>query len=344
MITRIKLDFYDIEKFGYYKYGEENPECGSCSEILNNLKVWTNGLDIAKTNVFANSDANSAIKHAYCAAILDNPRNGSFLLNLWNEIPNDKGKIMSLNSSDTVGNGTINTTNVPAGSIPGVPTYFWFLPSKKLFACVKLDDAIFSGKNEMEKYILGFMLFHSKYVNEIDESSESDYEKHKFVFSQNGENIKLYPKFKSKLAVSKTNTEYLINNVEKIRGIIRKECVSLRNHEKLSLINRIAQFMQLQELQESDSKIRYKFEYDYSPTLEEIKNIIEHSQSFDFNNEDMGFKLRNDKIIWLSNSVCKTEDVLDVDYRNQMPVLQSLYEAREQNRENFLAKVNRSNE
>lgn len=128
-------------------------------------------------------------------------------------------------------------------------------------------------------------------------------------------------------------------NYSKIKKIIKKETISLNNTPKKSILNRLRSFFLLPPLPKSDKKVKYRYEIESTLTKDELNNII---SSYDYRNhkyEDIAFCFDSNKKIWLSQTACKIEDKLDIEFNKQTPNLQSLFDAIEQQRDNFLSKI-----
>ena len=339
METKVKLDFYNIESFGYYKKNEIEPKFGYCSDILNQLKIWLNGKNISQTNTFTNSDQESAVLQVYCPELLNNTAKSSFLLHLWNEIPNDGNTVQSLNGDKPVGSVNVESANVPDGGIPGFPTYFWFLPEQRLFACVRINESLQIGRGDMEKYIIGFMKKYSKYVRLI--KSEDNPETKHILFAENEDaNPRyLYPKFNSRLSKHKTKIQELRQKCSKIMKIIKKETISLNDTQKRKRFNLFKSFLSLAPSPKSEKEVKYRYELNTTLTTKELNNIINSYDYRNYKKEDIAFCFDSNKKIWLSQTVCKIEDKLDIEFNKQTPSLQSLFDALEQQRDSYLSLI-----
>lgn len=339
MEAKVKLDFYNIENFGYYKKKEKVPEFGYCADILNQLKIWLNGKNISQTNTFTGAGEESAVLQVYCPQLLNNSTKSSFFLNLWNETTNDNGSVQSLQGNEPVGSINVEDTNIPEGGIPGFPTYFWFLPEKNLFACVRINESLQTGRKDMEKYILGFMKKYSNYVRPIE--SEDNQEDIHILYSESKDSEPhfLYPRFTSRQSWHKTKIQELQQNYFRIKKIIKKETISLSNTPKRNKFNWFRRSLELSSVTSSNKKVKYRYEIESSLTQQELNNIIASYDYRNYKNEDIAFCFDSNKKIWLSQTICKVETQLDVDFNRKTPNLQSLFEAIEQQRDSFLSKI-----
>lgn len=346
--VKVKLDFYDISIFGYTQRGEEEVLFGESTDILLNLKLWLKEKKIRQTKTFKyKSRSDSNLLGVYCPILLNDPAKKSFFMMLWNEIPNEDGAIASLNGEEKVGEYSLDNTDVPSGNIPGFGTYFWFMPEHKIVVAIRINEELHLGREAMGCYILGFMKNNSPYVRhqEIVENGET-VTKVRYALDSGSEAQYLVPRFETRPARNKTQVELLRKCCGSIRKGIRKEVVSLKNPSDRGFINYFLRRIKAYDLPEkaSEKQIKYRYEFDFQPSLEELNHIIENHKTVLSSYDDLGFKRTgSNETIWLSSILCKTDDILEVAYSEDGKTLdaQSFYEAVEQQKAKYLAVVKR---
>ena len=131
MYRTARLDFYRITRCGYYNHGVHQ-FCG-LRNALGDLHRWIDGdkPKISSTQTFTPSDG-SQIRPVYAYEMSQHLRPRSFLLTTWNKDESPEGKMAAVYGDQPTGNADVDARNVEPGTIPGFPTYFWFIPDRNL--------------------------------------------------------------------------------------------------------------------------------------------------------------------------------------------------------------------
>lgn len=329
MNENVKVQFYRITKFGYYRYGQNEPEFGSASEILDELFSWVrrNDKTLAETCTYEPEDGEDEYK-SFCFDLVKNNQTGDFVIVTWNETPTNDGRVVTVDGSQTVGNVDINFTDLPEGSIPGYATYFWFIPDHNVFASIRFHHSLLIGKKSLDRYLKEFAAKFTSFVV----TEETDEEIEILGYSDNDdETHHLTADFKSYLFTKPGQVDYILHNIENIKKIIRKNELN----PQVALDRNIWQkFLEKLNVSHQNNilteEVKIKYEVPFSPNIEEVNAIIEdwndhHESKWD----DIGFKFESDnQIQWLSHSVAKDEFELDVTRDNEEIVdAQSLLDA-----------------
>lgn len=336
---KIKLDFYDILSLGYAEFNSNTIKFGNCASILSDLSVWLNDKKIRETNTFTPKPS-SNLDGVYCVKLSNNPAKSSFLLTIWNEIPNKDGSVSSVGGDKPVGNYEINNTSVPEGFIPGFPTYFWFMPELKIFVSVRINETLQIGKDAMMNYILGYMGNYSTHVVELEDGTRQ------YAENDDCEACSMTPVFKSKQIRNAPRIEYIKSCQSKIRKLIRKEIVSLKNPTKKRVIHKLTTWLGIPEptMLSEEKEIKYRYELDYSPSMGELETMIAECTETTDGYSDLGFLITcSNTPIWLNTVLCKTDDEILIEFKedNQTIDTDHLFELLEQKRASYLAQIKR---
>ena len=153
-----KLNFYSVNKCGYYKHGASEAIFGNLPIILSQLRNWATQpqfcLDSTCTFSLTENDGDSL--RVFCFDILPNNANGDYFLTTWNETPSNQGKVPSVSGNQPVGSAQVHLNEIEEGTIPGYATYFWFIPELNIFLTIRFQHLL-NGQQNLVKYINGFI-------------------------------------------------------------------------------------------------------------------------------------------------------------------------------------------
>ncbi|MDG4948456.1 hypothetical protein NYR72_07935 [Actinobacillus equuli subsp. haemolyticus] len=157
-----RITFYKINRCGLYvrsKNGSvSQPKFLGAKELLADLSQWAIGKNLADTDVFKNAQ-----NQGFCTYLADiKSGTDSTILVMWNQVPHSDAGVLSLPNNSTVGSIQQADANaIMANSIPGYPTYFWFIPSRNVFATICFNTIV-NGRAAMESYVKQFMKLFSE--------------------------------------------------------------------------------------------------------------------------------------------------------------------------------------
>lgn len=317
MIEQVKIQFYKISRCGYYKYGENNPEFGDISDILEQLNVWVKADDksLVETCTYELQDAEDLYR-TFCFDIKRNNQTGDYVLVTWNETPTNEGRVVTVNGSQPVGDAEVSFTDLPEGSIPGYATYFWFVPERGVFASIRFHHSLLIGKSNLETYLSEYCAKFTSYVHISEGEEVVEIEGYS---EDGGEPRHLYPDFKSYLYKKAGEIEALRNANDQIYKIIRKNKLTPQVALHRNLWQKLLEGVGLSDEENNlVADVKIKYEFPYTPSEEEFDAIVaewetEHETKWD----DVGFKLTGDpRPRWLSHSIAKSQYELDVERDN----------------------------
>lgn len=163
-----RITFYKINRCGLYVRTSSQPKFLGTKELLADLSQWAIGKNLADTDVFKNAQ-----NQGFCTYLADIKSGAdSTILVIWNQVPHSDAGVLSLPNNSMVGSIQQADANaIKANSIPGYPTYFWFVPRLNIFATICFSTIV-NGRAAMESYIKQFMkLFSQHVVKELDEQT-----------------------------------------------------------------------------------------------------------------------------------------------------------------------------
>lgn len=219
MKATIKL--YKISRCGVYKQNSQLPVFLGISELLQELSTWAIGKTLSETDIFRNPN-----NEGFCTYLADiRSYKASYLLVMWNQVPYTNAGVLSLPNTSKVGSIKKADTNaVKDNSIPGYPTFFWFLPKQNTFATICFNTTT-NGRYDMEQYLKQFMRIYSSHVVKSIDKSQKGMTIEGYSKNQNDRKQPVYrkhPVFLSRPYPLSTNIENIAKKAYKIK----------KNHKK----------------------------------------------------------------------------------------------------------------
>lgn len=340
-MLKATIRFFDIKKCGFYRRGSNQTEFSSLDDTLDNLNSWAgDGRELINTVTYK-ADSDNDLKNTYFCNWHKNNLNGDSILILWNEVPNDKGVIYGMNSMEKPGKTSMLTTGFNKEStIPGFPSYFWFIPEKKVFSTIKFEHSI-QGKNNLDHYLNGFLVNKSPYRVVDEEEAIIGYS---LDGKQSTHSAKIYPKF---LAIAKKQEELkdeLLANRPKIRKIIKREELTYALADDRKVLERV--FSKLLSNPPTFTKVRsITHELQFEPTESELLQIIDNYAELGPTNsiQNVGFIYSDGKRVMLNGiGVTLTVEINATRKDNHIITPQSLLNAITSQRHNLLKPLGQS--
>lgn len=337
-----KITFYNFDKCGLFEYGAEEPKFGSLSNYLDQLTAWVkrDSKSLEETCTYAIEESED-VSRTFCYDIVKNDITGDFLLTTWNETPSYKGKVAAVNSKDKVGEAKVEFTKLPKDSIPGYATYFWIIPSKNVFASIRFHHVL-NGKKNFDKYFKEFISKFSDYVV-LGETESVDFPIIGYAEYDDDEPINLHAYLKTSILRKSGQTDYIIDNVDKIRKVTRHNCLSPKYITSQEFWQKALVGLGLKKQKTLDSDVNFSYEFSFKPTAEELKEMInEWEANHDSKWDDIGFTLTGEQSPrWLSNSLARDTVELDIKRSNDEIVdANSILEQVTKKRNSILALLN----
>jgi hypothetical protein len=318
-----RITFYSIDRFGYYKRGQDNPEFGDLKDILDDLREWAfgPGMKLGQTCTYEISENSERVSYrTFCFDLVKDTGSNTYLLTTWNESPNSQGKVASVKGLDPVGNAEVNLSEIPEDYIPGYATYFWFVPGKDTFATLQFQHS-FNGRRSLEAYLRGYLTKFSKHV--ASKTATINGSIHILGYQRTSNDAvrnDLYPQFNSRWFKKAGQHDFIRSNWNRIHQIIRKDTLVFSVEQDRSFFEQLVQKMGINgNISSHEEFERFQFSLNHHPSEQEVDEMIrsweehEHDTKWD----DLGFKLEGeDSPYWLSHSLPRNIFSLDVSRKN----------------------------
>lgn len=313
MMEEARIAFYDLKEFGFYKWG--GPHLfGDVPGVLNELQTWCDGKTINETKTY-DLGRGSQVLPAYFLSLRES--RGNFLLSLWNETPSTDGAVASISETAPVGTTRVTMNEIEEGSIPGVASYFWFIPRSNVVATVRFQHPG-AGVSQMRTYLRRFMeQFSSHAVTE-----ELDGELVTTGFRENARaDTVVKALVKCTLAPHRKDAErqFFLDRAAQVRKIEKKGMLHLTTQDDRAVWQRLLHAFHLDTPTARPHEVKMSYEVEVNGlTRDEVEAVLQSYEDEEGQN-DYGFKFAGEgqQTHWLGKELAR--DVVDVDVRRLNP-------------------------
>lgn len=318
MKESVIMNFYKIEKCGYYDSSYKNHYFGNISNILNQMHNWSikKQKPLSSTCTFEiNDDENESLR-VFCFDMLKNKND--FLLTTWNETPSNQGRVPSVSGDQPVGSATVHLNTIEKGTIPGYATYFWFLTELNVLATLKFHNSL-NGHKNLVRYISGFIESYSDHVvTSLDDDDNGEIEGYRN--NKEDEAEQLSPLFRTKLLRKAGEISYIRENYLKVRKIIKKTTIDLavEDENEESLLESMGRLIGIVPRFKNNNNINISYSLPFKPSKKDIDLIINKATEDGLSlRNDVGFQfIKSSKTIWLSNSIIRYDHQIYIKRNN----------------------------
>lgn len=318
-MSDVRIKFFTVERCGYYKRYSKYVAFGSLMELLDDLSKWVDAKPICETSTYEPTDSQDQnLLHTYCYGIRQQNA-GDVLLTTWNETATTDGSVASVELTGIVESADIETSEIPNGYAPGYPAYFWFPRGLDGFATIQINNRL-NGRSNLDKFLLGFLRNFARWVV-YEELGVPDADRI-LGYSETGSSDDLdsvRPHFRAAPWRNPGNLEIIRNRRMDIRKIIRRDELSFRVSEDLSLWQTLwRKLIGDDDNPQMFGTHKLALEVECTPEATELESMIrcweESQRALIDSYQDVGFVLRGDqRVHWLSSSLAS--EVIDLDIR-----------------------------
>ena len=314
MREKCNFTFYKMDKCGFYKYNSDEASAGAPIELFNDFLNWLDDNKTLQETLTYQPNLNDNLMRTFCYDVIH--RNGDYFITTWNEIPNKDGQIWSLEIGKKAKDAGIDNTKLKEGYVPGYATYFWIIPSQKIYATIKIDNPL-NGNQNFVKYMKSYLTFHSSFCQKFNE--DENFYINGFLIDDHKHMHPVYPNFSSRLFQKEGEFEKIERNYSNIKKIITKIDIDQNNKQDLDLYQKFLKFFDINKEDDTiQNKLKFRFETNYNPNREELSTIISEWLNRDKrSDEDLGFNIKGyEGTYWLSHSLLKIEKTFDLERIN----------------------------
>ena len=221
-----RIRFFNIKNSGFFEGKKKTPEFGELISVIKELSIWgENATEVINTATHQKMEGHSIVQ----SYLYDIHQNGNdFLITLWHEQTNSRGKVIALNGMNKLGAMSVVTSDFSGVKkpIPGVPGYYVIFGDQKVCVSVVHDEGSISSKRELEMFIKGFMHKFWPFTNIVKEDDGDGKLVDIYKYSATAGNYKrLNPRFSIEVTKNRTKIDMLLNNVDRVKGLVTEEII-----------------------------------------------------------------------------------------------------------------------
>lgn len=98
-VEEVKINFYSINKCGFYFRGNDNPDFGGIDDVLSQLQKWSKGIDLSLTKI---SDPSASADQLPVYLFGLHNTTDSWVMATWNEVPATESGVPSIRRDSKV--------------------------------------------------------------------------------------------------------------------------------------------------------------------------------------------------------------------------------------------------
>lgn len=301
------MSFFDIEKCGLYKIGSKKVQGLEIAETLESMAKWKEGRYLSETLPWDPALGKKNIANCYLRDIHKDEASGDYLVVLWKS-STKTGAILGAQEDDKVGEGeSVKQSGDYKGRkvVWGHPCYYWVIPSRNVIVSIKFNHSMCDAALFRE-YFVSCINNRIPFENKVKRLTEKNTTKINFE-GENQEHLSY--RFNMKLKFVRTAISDLEPYVKDITHIVVRDTIQVKSRDEraswLKWINKLGKKVgkDIPMAKENPNQRRVQTLIESSPTIDEIKYIIEENQvnfSTDDNEEDtwdnIGFQMKNGSV------------------------------------------------
>lgn len=275
------VTFFKYTHLGFYRYGDESYcEPLAMGTLLESLHSWFQEKISLEDTLLWDDDTPgySHRKKVYLKAIDKDEQTGEYILVLWRAVGGGDG-VYGIKADARLDDNTLyDANNAAAGErvIWGEASYYWFVPTKNLFASIRFSNSI-ADTNLMNLFFKDFVLLHAdirEKRREIKEGKHGAYTTVSFPAQQAGETGNLWFRINSKQYTKLTTQADLGAIARDITHFVKREVIAAREVNQpdwTRLFGRLP-FVSA-EITKDTRKVEVNIEA--KPTADELRRIFE---------------------------------------------------------------------
>lgn len=316
------VTFFQHTHLGFYRFGnEDDHEPLAIEDLLSSLHGWYQSrVSLEDTLLWDDETPGySHRKKVYLKEIAKDEETGEYILVLWRAVGRGDGIYGIRADARLDDNALLNANNAAAGQrvIWGEASYYWFLPSRNLFASIRFSNSI-SDTQLMNNFLKDFICLHSDVrpkQRDVKEGKYGLYTTVSFPAQREGATGNLWFKIHSKQFTKLTTQADLGAIARDITHFVKRDIIAARAENQPDWTNLFGRlpFMSA-EVTRDTRKVEVNIEA--KPTAQELRSIFEQYNE-DYNVgvdswRNLGFRKEGvGGVCWLNSFVVKS--VLPID-------------------------------
>lgn len=316
------VTFFKYTQLGFYRYGDEDyHEPLAMDDMLSSVYDWfQDRISLEDTLLWDDETPGySRRKKVYLKSIEKDNETGEYILVLWRAVGSGDG-VYGIRADARLDDDTLYDANNAAGGervIWGEASYYWFIPSRNLFASIRFSNSI-ADTSLLNTFFRDFMWLHSDIrakLREVKEGKQGTYTSVTFPAQREGENGNLWLRINSKQYTKLTTRADLSAIARDITHFVKREVIAAREENRPDW-TRLFGGLPFVSAEVTKDTRKVEVNIEAKPTADELRRIFEQYND-DYNGgldgwRNLGFKKEGvGGICWLNSFVVKS--VLPID-------------------------------
>lgn len=334
MIVEVDVWVYKISKCGYYQSPNARSstaaEFGKIGDILSSLQSWVTDSSMRNTSTYTCDETDLTATY-----LLDIKRhtNGDYLLSLWNQVTSFGQNVSYINANAQVGTAVTQKGTGPTDGIPGVASYFWFMPNQGYVSIVKINKSK-PKKANFERYIYEFIKSVNPNHIEVENLPDGKISIVGYKKDDEAEPEKLHASFTWDCLENKKNIDLIKANRENIVAIELKSKIRHSQELQKTVIDGIVKKAKIPTADNVHVEvIDLQMDIPFTPSEEELEAVIAawkaETDKLEGNPDKIGFKFNNSpKVMYLHDALARKKFQLNLessgDYFDATSIIRNL--------------------
>lgn len=316
------VTFFKYKQLGFYRYGNDDyHEPLAMDDMLDSLYEWfQDRISLEDTLLWDDETPGySHRKKVYLKSIEKDEATGEYMVILWRAVGSGDG-VYGIKADARLDDNTLYDANDAADGervIWGEASYYWFIPSQKLFASIRFPNSV-ADTNMMNMFLKDFIWLHSdvrQKERDVREGKQGTYTSVSFPAQGEGETGNLWFRITSK-QYTKLTTHADLNAIARdITHFVKRDVIAAREENQPDWTRLFGGLPFVSSEVTKDTR-KVEVNIEAKPTAEELQRIFEQYNE-EYNGgldgwRNIGFKKDGiGGVCWLNSFVVKS--VLPVD-------------------------------
>ena len=335
----VKLGYFTIKRCGYYKHGAEAPEFSPLADTLGQLSDWIRPKSLRETKVF-DPVPDQNLLPVYVKNLMIDPATGDALLVTWNAAPaNAEGRVAAAAGDDPVGDVDLTEMNAPDGSIPGYPSYFYFIPERSVVVATRFEGQVYGGQPGVVAYMNEVLAKFSRHV--VVSQNDDGVDIFGYVRNHGDEPAHVHPSYRTEPKRVPGEVDWLRQNCASIRKMVRRDRITTGALAGRAKQFSIWNFVGITDpIAPASGMVKFNFDIDCRISEAQLDSLIAFGNNEHESYTDIGFKIKGgNETHWVSHCLVKQELSVDIQHSAGFATAQSLFDELRRKRADVLSVV-----
>ncbi|MGL5221094.1 MAG: hypothetical protein ACRC8G_16870 [Plesiomonas shigelloides] len=312
------LQYYSIDKFGFYKRGSEERTLDSDEAILNSFMAWLKQRPNLVNTGTREADKRKGQSNVYCYGV--DGYEGDYVFVLWNELTNADNEILLLPKNSKFGDAKVKSGVNSETVIAGLPSYYWISLKDGFVATIHFDHAM-TSIGALKNYITYYVQNYSSFAvtHQEDENKVIGY---RYPLSDTESNN--YFKLELKRKIDDSTIQELTQKYNLITKIVRRTKIVAEDVVLRGFFHNLASESIKRGLPKKQSAC-VEVEIEFTPSSEsdftDIVKAYENEITDPDQHNNLGFILKGEsgRTRFLDGQVMKTEHEFEMVRKGKNP-------------------------